>query len=226
MRLGIFGGSFDPVHFGHLLLAETCREHARLDQVWFVPAAAPPHKRLDGLSPAMARIEMLQLAIGGHLGLAVSTIEVDRGGVSYTVQTLTEIHEQHPDATLFFLMGADSLQDLPTWREPHRICQLALPLVIARAGTAPPDLACISNYVDAQRLAEIRAAQIEAPVIELSSTDIRQRVREGRSIRFRTPRAVEEYIRSHGLYQRGAQGAESGEPEASASQQPGKFAAQ
>ena len=112
MRIGIFGGSFNPIHFGHLLLAETCREQCRLDEVWFVPAARPPHKQDLPLAPDADRVAMLQLAVGGHKPFRVSEIELQREGVSYTVDTLREIAEQQPDAELFFLMGADSLAEL------------------------------------------------------------------------------------------------------------------
>lgn len=199
-KLGIFGGSFDPIHYGHLLLAETCREQCRLDRVLIVPAAVPPHKQLQALTSARDRIEMVRLAIGGHEHLAVSTIELDRGGVSYTVDTLAALAEQQPGSALFFLMGADSLKDLPTWREPQRLCELAIPLVVRRAGSPEPDFSAISHLVTSGRLEEIREHQIEMPIIELSSTEIRQRVATGRSIRYRTPRAVEKFIETHGLY--------------------------
>jgi nicotinate-nucleotide adenylyltransferase len=200
MRLGIFGGSFDPVHFGHLILAETCREDVRLDQLWFVPAASPPHKQQGWLSPAAERVEMLKLAIGGHSGFAVSTMEIDRGGISYTVETLTAIHEQHPNAELFFLMGSDSLRDLPTWREPDKICQLAVPLIVHRRGAPQPELEGLREFVDAERLQLIRDCQVESPIIELSSTEVRRRICLRQSIRFRTPRAVEQYISTQQLY--------------------------
>ncbi len=199
-KLGIFGGSFDPIHYGHLLLAETCREQCGLDRVLLVPAAVPPHKMSQAMTSARDRVEMVSLAIGGHEHLAVSTIEIDRGGVSYTVDTLTTLTEQLPGSSLFFLMGADSLKDLPTWREPQRLCELAVPLVVRRAGSPEPDFSAIHHLVTAQRLEEIREHQVEMPIIELSSTEIRQRVATGRSIRFRTPRAVEKFIETHGLY--------------------------
>src|SRR5262245_27802437 len=201
MRLGLFGGSFDPVHYSHLLLAECCREALRLDEVWLIPAAVPPHKQSRELAPARHRLEMLELALAGHEQIRASRLEIDRGGVSYTVQTLEAVKEQQPDATLLLLMGADSLRDLPTWREPARICQLAIPAVVRRGGSAEPDFAVLSPLVSADRLAEIRAAQVEMPLIELSSTDLRTRSGEGRSLRFRTPRAVEKYIETHNLYQ-------------------------
>lgn len=200
MRLGILGGSFDPVHFGHLLLAETCREQCGLEQVWFLPAAAPPHKLGRALTPANHRLAMLQLAIAGHDAFAVSPLEIERGGVSYTVQTLAELQQRQPDAELFFLMGADSLQDLPTWREPARVCQLAIPVVVRRRGSPEPELDVLRELVSAERLERIRQYQVQMPVVEFSSTAIRQSVAAGRSIRYQMPRAVEKYIQSQGLY--------------------------
>lgn len=200
MRLGIFGGTFDPVHYGHLLLAEACREQCRLDELWFVPAAVPPHKQERTLSPAKDRVEMLRLAIAGHSSFSVSILEIDLGGVSYTVKTLEAVHSARPEAMLFFPMGADSLRDLPTWREPRRICELAIPIIVRRAGSPEPDLSALATLALPERCAEIKGYQIEMPVIELSSTDIRGRVSKGQSIRFRTPRAVEKYIETQGLY--------------------------
>jgi len=132
--------------------------------------------------------------------MCVSKLEVERGGVSFTVETLVQLQEDFPAATLYFLMGADSLEDLPTWREPQRICQLAIPLVVRRAGAAEPNFGSLTHLVAADRLEEIRRCQVAMPVVELSSTEIRQRVAENRSIRYRTPRAVEMYIQSNGLY--------------------------
>lgn len=200
IRLGIFGGSFDPVHYGHLLLAETCREQCQLDRVRMIPAAVSPHKQTAARTPAQHRIEMLKLAIAGQESLTVSSLEIDRGGVSYTAETLEQVAASDPDARLFFLMGADSLHDLPTWREPARICELAVPIVVRRRGSPEPDISVLSQFVSTDRLAEIRSCQVEMPVIELSSTDLRGRAAAGRSLRFRTPRAVEKYIETHKLY--------------------------
>jgi nicotinate-nucleotide adenylyltransferase len=200
MRLGIFGGTFDPVHYGHLLLAELCREACRLDQVWFVPAATPPHKSPRAITPAVQRLEMLELAVGGNERFAVSTVEVDRGGVSYTVDTLAEIKAADPQRELFFLLGGDSLKDLPQWREPARICELALPVAVRRAGAAEPDFDRLSGIVSAERLDQIRCSQVQMPQIELSSSELRRRTAAGLSIRYQTPRAVEKYIETAGLY--------------------------
>jgi nicotinate-nucleotide adenylyltransferase len=202
MRLGIFGGSFNPVHYGHLLLAESCREACGLDQVWLVPAAVPPHKQNAVLAPGKSRLEMLELALAGNEVLRPSGMELDRGGVSYTVDTLSQIASEQPGGTLFLLMGADSLADLPTWREPARICTLASPIVVRRAGSSEPDFSVLAPMVSAATLADIRRLQVEMPIIGLSSTDLRERAAAGRSLRFRTPRAVEKYIETHGLYRK------------------------
>jgi nicotinate-nucleotide adenylyltransferase len=200
MRLGLFGGTFDPVHYGHLLLAECCREQCRLDEVWFLPAATPPHKQSRPLTPATQRIEMLQLAVGGHQPFQVCPLEIERGGVSYTVDTLAELARQEPGRELFFLLGADSLDDLPHWREPARLCQLAVPVAVCRPGAPPPNYDVLAPLVPPERLAEIRRHLVNMPQIGLSSREIRSRIAAGEGIRFRTPRAVEKYIESHQLY--------------------------
>ncbi len=212
MRLGLLGGTFDPVHYGHLLLAECCREQCRLDAVWFVPAATPPHKQSRVLSAAAQRVAMLELAIGGHEQFAVCQMEIDRGGVSYTVDTLRLLRREDPNRELFFLLGADSLVDLPTWREPQAICELALPVVAYRPGSlelpsagdegAREDVLekLLGTLVSPARLEEIRRHVVEMPPVGISSSEIRRRVAAGKSIRYHTPRAVEKYIEAQGLY--------------------------
>jgi nicotinate-nucleotide adenylyltransferase len=201
MRLGIFGGSFDPVHLGHLLLAESCREQCGLDHVWFLPAAQAPHKKARKPTAAKHRLAMLELALAGHAAMTVSSLEIDRGGVSYTVETLRAVRDSQPDAQRFLLLGADSLGDLPSWYEAAEICQLATPVVVRRRPGAPePDFDVLSPLLPPPRLAELRACQVVSPLIELDSSGIRQRVADGLSIRYRVPRAVEKYIETHGLY--------------------------
>jgi nicotinate-nucleotide adenylyltransferase len=200
MRLGIYGGSFDPVHYGHLLLAECARETLALDEVWLIPAAVPPHKQTRELAPAKHRLAMLELALAGHEQIKSSQLEIDRGGISYTVDTLAAVREQCSSATIFLLMGADSLHDLPTWREPQQICGLATVAVVRRGGSPEPDFSVLTPITSAENLIAIRASQVQMPLIELSSTDLRQRAASCQSLRFRTPRAVEKYIETHGLY--------------------------
>jgi nicotinate-nucleotide adenylyltransferase len=192
VRLGIFGGTFDPVHYGHLLLAESCREQASLDKVWFLPTAVPPHKRGRDLTPVQARIEMLDLATAGHEAFSVCRYEADRGGVNYTADTLDHFREEDADRELFFLLGADMLHDLPNWRQPQRICRLAT-LVVVRRPAAPP-------IADEEYLGQVRRHEVEMPEMGLSATEIRRRVAAGQSIRYHTPRSVEKYIEAHRLY--------------------------
>jgi len=201
MRLGILGGTFDPVHYGHLLLAECCREQRLLDQVWFLPAATPPHKQAKRQSPAADRVEMLELATGGNPAFSVNRHEVDRGGVNYTADTLEALGAEDPRRELFFLLGSDSLDDLPNWHDPQRICRAATLVVVRRGGGPKPDLSCLTGIANKERIETIGRMMVEMPAIELSSTEIRRRVAAGKSIRYRTPRAVEKYIEAQRLYQ-------------------------
>lgn len=200
MRLGVYGGTFDPVHYGHLLLAEYCRERCRLDEVWFVPAALPPHKQEGEVTPGEQRAEMLELAVGGHESLAVCRDEINRGGVSFTVDTLRHLAEEDPQRELFLLLGADSLNDLPNWREPEEICRLAIPVVVPRPGAREPEFDVLADFVPPERLARFREHLVTMPQIDLASSEIRRRVAEDLSIRYQTPRAVEKYIGTAGLY--------------------------
>ncbi len=139
------------MHYAHLLLAESCREQCHLDEVWLLPAASAPHKLQRNRQCAKHRVEMLRLAVGGHRALQVSTLEIDRGGISYTFETLEAIHQQAPETELFFLMGADSLEDLPNWRQPERICELAVPVVVRRQWiTDRPTWRLLRHLVDAE----------------------------------------------------------------------------
>ena len=200
MRLGLFGGTFDPVHYGHLLLAECCREQCPLDEVRFLPAAVPPHKQGRKLTPAKARIEMLELAIAGHTAFSVSRYETDRGGVNYTVDTLAHFRRKDPDVELFFLLGADMLHDLPTWYQAPQICELATVVVVRRPGAGELDFDCLNQVATADQIGQVRRHQVEMPEVGISSTEIRRRVAAQMSTRFQTPRAVEKYVETHGLY--------------------------
>src|SRR3954452_10456846 len=140
MRLGIFGGSFDPVHNAHLAIARACQRQAKLDEIWFTPTAIQPLKQKGPRATDRHRVEMLRLAIQDEPTWRVCTIETDRGGFSYTVDTLRQIHEEMPDAELFFLVGADALHDVAKWREPEEIFRIAMPLVVRRAGQSSPDM--------------------------------------------------------------------------------------
>lgn len=198
MKLGLFGGTFDPVHQGHLLLAEQCREQCQLDEVWFIPAGNPPHKLGAAITPGKRRLEMLEFAIAGHPAFRTESIELKRTGPSYTVETLTELRRTRPTDEFFLLIGADSLRDLPQWREPRRILELATVVAVNRgAGSAeiPAELEAAAGPGVRDRI-----QFVEMPGFDVSARDVRRRVSEGRSIRFMTPRPVEHYIAQHGLY--------------------------
>lgn len=198
MRLGIYGGSFDPVHLGHLLLAETCRETCDLDRVLFLPCGQSPHKPNGAVASGNQRAEMLEFAVAGDPRFGVCRIELERSGPSFTVETLRQLRVEQPDSELFFLMGADSLSDLPLWREPHAILELATIVAVNRGQRPPPDLVTLEARLGSTVRERVRL--VTMPAIELSATEIRERARTGRSLRFRVPRAVEEFIRQHGLY--------------------------
>ena len=200
MRIGLFGGSFDPVHRGHLLLAECCWRQALLDRVEFLPTAQQPLKPRGPVANEADRAAMLRLAIADRPEFALSLIEIERGGVSYTVDTLRQLRGERPDADLFFLMGADSLADLPTWREPAAICELATPLVVRRAGTPTPAFDGLAKLVSAERLAAIRAQEVEMPATPISSSNIRRLIAEGGAWQSLVPERVAEYIDERGLY--------------------------
>jgi nicotinate-nucleotide adenylyltransferase len=200
MRLGVFGGTFDPIHLGHLIVAEQCREQARLDLVLFIPAARPPHKQEQPLTPFVQRAEMLALALAGQPAFRVEELEKDRPGPSYTADTLAELQRQYAGAELFLIVGADTLADLPSWHEPARIAEQATLLVVGRPGWNEPPPETLRAALHLPEANVLRQQTIAAPLIAIRSRDLRQRVAEGRSIRYLTPRAVEVYIAEKGLY--------------------------
>jgi len=200
MRLGVFGGTFDPIHLGHLILAEHCREACRLDRVLFIPAGQPPHKSDRQITPGKQRLDMVELAIAGHPAFAASSIELDREGPSYSAETLGSLARENPSDDLFFLIGSDSLADLPLWYQPARIAELATIVVTARPGVEQPDVASLRGILGRDAIAQIEQHIVQIPLIQISSSIIRSRVAAGQSIRFLVPRAVECYIETHRLY--------------------------
>ena len=198
MRLGLFGGTFDPIHLGHLILAEACRESLGLDRILFVVAGRPPHKPMGRTSVA-DRLEMVRIATAGHSGFEVSEVESAPDGPRYSFETLEAIGAERPGDELFFLIGADSLADLPGWRRPDRVAELATIVVVNRENLPPPPE--IGERLPPE-LADLpaRLRHVSIPTIGISSTDLRRRVAEGRSIRYQVSRGVEAYIAERGLY--------------------------
>lgn len=210
-RVAVLGGSFNPIHYGHLLLADDVLEQLGLDRVLFVPAAAPPHKAVALLAPAAARFEMVRRAIAEHPRFAVSDIELQRPGPSYTVDTLRALAAAGDE--LFYVIGSETFLDLLTWREPQQVAALARLVVIPRVGSAFDTEGAAAQKV----LLEIGVQGgfvhaggspppargvliVHATSLPLSSSDLRRRVREGRSLAYRMPPAVVDYVRAHGLY--------------------------
>jgi len=216
-RVGVFGGSFNPIHLGHLLLAEDILELLRLDRILFVPASVPAHKPARGLAPAPDRYAMTELAIRGNPRFAISDVELRRPGPSYTVDTLEALRQEGgPDVALFLLIGSETFVDLLSWRDPQRVARLARLVVIPRAESAfDPD------GIQAQKvLAEIgqeRWIRVSPPLaaaepagkgvllvaatsLPISSSDLRRRARAGRSLAYRLPEAVRGYVLEHRLY--------------------------
>lgn len=200
MRIGIFGGTFDPVHYGHLIVAEQAREQAELDQVWFVLSARPPHKADRPITPFDARAEMLALGLAGQEDkFRIETIERDRPGLSYTADTLDALHQAHPTTDWFLLLGADSVKDLPTWHEPRRVVAQATVLVAARPGFPVWSAADLAAGLGVDPKA-VRLRVVDVPLVDIASRDLRRRAAEGRSLLFQLPRAVEVYVREKKLY--------------------------
>ncbi|MDC0936760.1 nicotinate-nucleotide adenylyltransferase [Pirellulales bacterium] len=200
MRLGIFGGTFDPVHHGHLSVARCCFEQLRLDEVRFIPAAHQPHKSAAPRASADDRLAMIRLAIAENPYLMVSDREVRRGGRSFTVDTLRAVSAEGPDADLYLLLGADSLADLPNWKEAAEICRLAIPAVVRRPGVPEPDPSILQSLVSEARLREIQAAVVDMPEQDVSSSEIREQIAADRAWRDFVPGPTAEYIEQHGLY--------------------------
>jgi nicotinate-nucleotide adenylyltransferase len=185
--IGLLGGSFDPVHHGHLIVGQVAAEKLRLDELRFVPAREQPFKRGQHRTSAEQRAAMLSLAVAGTPGFAVELSELERPGPSYTVDTLRALRKREPGADFILLLGADAAADLPAWREADQIPRLARVVVFARPGSPVPESPLVS-------------AVVEVPEIDISATEVRNRVRRGQSVRYWVPDAVAEYIKTHRLY--------------------------
>ena len=204
LRVGILGGTFDPVHFGHLAIAEQVREALALDRVLFVPAGIPPHKLGVALTPATDRAAMVEMAIAGNPAFALSRIELDRQGLSYTVDTVQELVDeaarQGVARDFYFILSSEALAGLNSWHEPARLLSLCRMAVVARPGTplpTGPELAArFGDWAD-------RIMAVETVPLAHSASDIRNRAAAGRSIRYLVPPAVDAYIREHRLYRSG-----------------------
>jgi nicotinate-nucleotide adenylyltransferase len=198
--IGILGGTFNPPHVGHLVMAQDALDQLDLDRVLLMPVATPPHKEAPEDPGPDVRLDLCRLAVAGEPSIAVSDLEIDRGGASYTVDTLRALHERDPEHALTFIVGGDMAYSLPSWREPEAILELARLAVAERDGLRREDIA--------RRLEPLhsgdRVVFFEMPRIDLSSSAVRARVAEGRPIRHLVPEPVAEAIRERSLYRQPA----------------------
>ena len=197
-RLGLFGGTFDPVHVGHLAVAEAARERLGLEQIVFLPAGSPPHKPAGAHASGPDRLAMLQLATADNAHFAIDTSELTRTGPSYTVETLSACAQRHPDAELLWLMGSDSLVEVHTWRDPARVCALATLAVLLRPGWTRD--AIEAWRTGPGRRLDARIEVLDVPGLDVSARALRAALASGASVRYLVPDAVCRYIVGHGLY--------------------------
>jgi nicotinate-nucleotide adenylyltransferase len=203
-RVGILGGTFDPIHFGHLVIAEEVREALSLDRVLFIPAAVPPHKIGLEITSAADRAAMVELAIAGNPSFEMCRIELDRDGPSYTIDTLRELADeaarQRVAREFWFILSAEALAGLRGWDEPDRLLELTRLAVVPRPGSPLPDAAALAAMLPGGATAAARVDCIETLSLANSASDIRRRAAAGHSIRYLVPPTVEDYIREHRLY--------------------------
>lgn len=197
-RVGIMGGTFDPIHYGHLVAAEEAREAFKLDKIIFVPAGTPPHKVDRQITPARHRYLMTLLAIMGNPGFEASRVDLDRGKVTYTVDTLQDLRKILPETDLYFITGADAILEILHWKAPREVLSLAEFIAVTRPGYGLDQLSTALGplYEPFQDRIHI----LEMPPMGMSSTDLRRRLAEGRSVRYLLPEAVVTYIQREGLY--------------------------
>lgn len=198
MKVGVLGGTFDPVHVGHLALARAALDRLKLAKVLFVPAARPRFKTPQRLAPESDRLEMLRLALAGEPRFEVSTVDLKRPGTSYTVDTLADLkRELGEDTELYFLLGADTLAEFPSWRQPQRILELCCLVMAVRPGFPRPDLDALERALPQSRERVIVLEDVE---VDVSATEVRCRLAAGESLSGMVPPAVEQYIKERGLY--------------------------
>jgi nicotinate-nucleotide adenylyltransferase len=199
-RIGLYGGTFDPIHHGHLLIARSVREKLDLERVLWIPSAQPPHKPSDGLTSFGHRAAMVKLAIEGEEGFVLDECEQRLGGPSYTLRTIEHCQVQFPDIELCWIIGADSLAELHTWYNVRQLVDACQVVTAHRPGFEQVSTDHLTEVLRRKQIAKLQRGVVDVPRVDISSSHIRERVWQGRSIRYLVPEAVDEYIRDHQLY--------------------------
>ena len=197
MRIGIFGGTFDPPHVGHLILAEECRTQLALDLLLWVVTDNPPHKHYTGISPIEGRVKLVKKAIAGNPAFQISRVDIDRPGPHYAIDTVTLIKQEYPVAEVYYLMGGDSLHDLPTWNRPLEFIKVCDGIGVMRRHADQVNLDALEEVLPGIKA---KVNIIEAPILEISSREIRERIAENMGYRYYLRDTVYRAIRELGLY--------------------------
>lgn len=198
-KVGIMGGTFNPIHNGHLLIAENAYDQLQLDEVRFIPTGKSPHKQHQTITDGVHRMRMVELAIADHAGFVADDRELRAESLSYSYVTLEQLHQEQPQWELFFIMGGDSLRDFKTWRSPERICVCASLAVAVRDACDVKQLQLYAEEL--KQLYQAKVYLLQTPNLSVNSSEIRARVAAGQTIRYQVPEPVRMYVQEHGLYE-------------------------
>lgn len=201
-RIGLYGGTFDPIHMGHLIVAEAVADVARLDRVLFLPSSDPPHKNSERITPGEVRAQMIEAAINRNPRFALDRFDLDRAGPTFTIDTVRHFAATLGSSTeLAWIIGADSLAEISSWRDAGDLIDSCEVLTAARPGWEQPDWGGLSRALGESRVERLRRGVLATPLLEIAASEIRERIRTGRSIRYLVPESVEDIVRRSGLYE-------------------------
>ncbi len=199
MKIGILGGTFDPIHNGHLIIGEYARTSLNLDKIIFIPVGIAPHKDNNNITCSNIRVKMIELAIKSNLFFEQSLIEVERDKTAYTIDTIISLRELYKDDDLYFIMGGDSLFEIESWKDAEKLMKLCKFIVLDRGYSRKEDIR--EKMIDLEKRYGMKVQEIESPIIEISSTEIRKRIKNKRSIKYLVPEILEEYILENKIYE-------------------------
>ena len=202
MKIGVLGGSFNPIHSGHIMMGLAAKERLSLEVVILVPAKHPPHKKEKELAKAEDRLRMTELAAEKYQGFVVSDVELKRKETSYTINTIKQLQREFPQAEMYFIIGADTIVELPSWKDIDELTELCRFVAISREGSSKKDFDCLADIFSKEKIEKLKKLFLEVQPIAVSATEIREKVARGESITGLVPREVEDYIIEKGLYKK------------------------